>query len=492
MNYLTSNAIIQAAKEKIVFLPNQEQAVQNIATILSMHLKRVKAIENGVAPSMLPSISQLIIASTGSGKTFLISQLAKAAGLEFHTIDASMVSHHGFKGTNIGDVFLAAKQTTPSMEQFYTAVFLIDEFDKCAENGPDGESYAGKHGNIQPNLLTILEGNEIVCERGERIDTSRMLFLFSGAFQGLEDIIQNRLQKQRGDNRVGFQCADSYSDNRNRPVSFSQATMDDIQIYGFNRELLGRIGSIYYIPPLQREDYKKLLTSGKTSIQGKYNTLFEVDGVNFEISEEAVDTISAMAQERNLGARAVNSIVRESVQEAVAKVDSCQQINRVILNTRAGKLVNEYQYGERNVTTPIQTVEIELENILLESHIEDYQKLNQTCIEMVATCKHATIESQLISLLFLQVTLRYFVLYINRDEWLLSSVYEMVSCTSRKNGDLTPFDILLQDVKEKEALSVEEQIMVNYYDTYKYLEDERTFYLLTDIMQQIEHKWAGT
>ena len=205
-----------------------------------------------------------------------------------------------------------------------------------------------------------------------------------------------------------------------------------------------------------------------------------------------MDTISAMAQERNLGARAVNSIVRESVQEAVTKVDSCQQINRVILNTRAGKLVNEYQYGERNATTPIQTVEIELENILLESHIEDYQKLNQTCIEMVATCKHATIESQLISLLFLQVTLRYFVLYINRDEWLLSSVYEMVSCTSRKNGDLTPFDILLQDVKEKEALSVEEQIMVNYYDTYKYLEDERTFYLLTDMMQQIEHKWAGT
>jgi len=255
MEYLTAEEIVARVKDKIVFMPSQEQMVWNIAGILNMHLRRIRAIKEGTDPTMLPQVSQLILASTGSGKTFLISRLAEAAGLDFHVIDTSMLTLNGFKGTSIAQALAEAQKA--SFHDFKHAVILLDEFDKCAARG---KGYMNRYGNVQPNLLKMLEGTKLEFE-DTCIDTSEMLFLFCGAFQDLAELVRERVQKALPSRKMGF-AIDNSLEQRTEITEqdwLAQATLDDVQQYGFNRELLGRIGSIQYIPPMREVDYRLLL-----------------------------------------------------------------------------------------------------------------------------------------------------------------------------------------------------------------------------------------
>ena len=130
MEYLTAEEIVARVKDKIVFLPSQEQMVWNVAGVLNMHLRRIRAVKEGSDPAMLPQVSQLILAPTGSGKTFLISRLAEAAGLDFHVLDASMLTRSGFKGINIDEALEAFQRS--SIHDFDHSVILLDEFDNWA------------------------------------------------------------------------------------------------------------------------------------------------------------------------------------------------------------------------------------------------------------------------------------------------------------------------------------------------------------------------
>jgi ATP-dependent Clp protease ATP-binding subunit ClpX len=150
----------------------------------------------------------------------------------------------------------------------------------------------GEISNPQFNLLQVIEGKGLSCDLGsgrtDFIDTSKMLFIFSGAFDGLEDMIKKRI---KGRNTIGF-INNTVTENESEYLKY--ATLDDIKSYGFNAELLGRIGELHYVPPLSKDDFCLLLQSPKASYIERYSHLFKVSGVNLKIDVSACEKIAEM------------------------------------------------------------------------------------------------------------------------------------------------------------------------------------------------------
>ena len=176
------------AKDKIVLLNNQEDALNTIASLISNHMRRLCALDHGIDSDLLPRESLLLIAETGTGKSYLISKLCEVAGLPFSMISASHLSREGYKGLNLSQAIYTAQKNSGDEESFLDGIILVDEFDKCR--------YSEREGNCQPDFLTPIEGRGITVDIGhgemETIQTNRMLFIFAGAFQGLKEQIAQK------------------------------------------------------------------------------------------------------------------------------------------------------------------------------------------------------------------------------------------------------------------------------------------------------------
>ena len=182
MKYMSKETLIKKASKKIVPLETQKGTLDILASLISLHLRKLATIELGVDADSLPNTSLLVLARTGCGKSHLIKSLADVAGLNVFTIDSSALSPEGYKGTTLSQLFSLAKHDCPDEEKFNSSIVIIDEFCKM-------KFRAGEISNPQFNLLQVIEGKGLSCDLGQSrtdfIDTSKMLFIFSGAFDGL-------------------------------------------------------------------------------------------------------------------------------------------------------------------------------------------------------------------------------------------------------------------------------------------------------------------
>jgi len=490
---LTAQRIIEKAS-RIIPLESQKESVLDIASIISLHLKRLKAIELGTEVDDLPTISQLIIASTGSGKTYLISQLAKAAGIGFYTIDASTITPSGYKGTNLPQAIYSVKSSATTNSKFETTIILFDEFDKLAY----GRAGNTEEYNCQPSFLTMLEGKKVVYTDGNgythKMDTSKILFLFAGAFQGLDEIIKKRVSARKN---IGFYTPDKKQDNDSSNY-LSKATMDDIERYGFNRELLGRIGSIHYIPPLTRRDYVVLLRDGEHSVQGKYAKLLSANKVGFSITDKACEVIANQAIEKNLGARAANSIVMEKALEAVRQIEEDKSIAEVKLHADDKQLILEYSSEENRME---DTNAIEKENeISIAHYIETERGMNHLCQKMLASYSRdeESLEGEVVTFYFMQLALRYIKLCTNREDWNLSSVEKLAKRTLHTEDDFdleykTTFDVMIEDymgkAEDAEVFDFTLLLTKYLYQRYKSLESVKSATQIVEAVARMREKW---
>ncbi len=467
MRCLSTEEIIEQAKEKIIPLDSQKETVQNIAALLSLHLKRLNALEEGVSADFLPSFSELIIAPTGSGKTYLISKLAEAAGLPFYTIDCSLLTLSGYKGVNLSEAFRSLKANCTKPKDFHRSVILFDEFDKCSFR-------SGESGNVQPNLLKLLEGEDLSCGE-ETIETKQMLFLFAGAFQGLDKLVEQRCQKKS----IGFAAE---SEEKKMPA----ASMEDVQAYGFSRELLGRIGSLHCIPTMEIEDYMRLLINGKASIAEKFGSLFAAQGVGFLVDEEVCVHLSEQAMQRNMGARAMEAIVKEKVLQAVKEIDSNKSIVEAVLTMKEGEVVFRYTYGEREFSSLDEVTAPDMEPPMT-VYLRTEKGINDLSAKWSDLAEEGSEE---VCYYFLQTTLRYLALETNWNDRTLHSVESLAKQTKCQNieGQKTTFDVLMEDILPKAEDSRAHSVMLHYYYLYKAMEDTHTKAILCRMVKQIEAK----
>ena len=357
MKYIPKDLLIKKTQNKIVPLDTQKETLDKLASLISLHLRKLCTIESGVDPQSLPNNSLLLLARTGCGKSHLIKSLADVAGLNVFTIDSSALSPEGYKGTTLSQLFSLAKQSCTDEEKFNSSIVIIDEFCKM-------KFRSGETSNPQFNLLQVIEGKGISSDlgqsRAEFIDTSKMLFIFSGAFDGLEDMIKARI---KGRNTIGF-INSTITEDESEYLKY--ATLDDIKQYGFNAELLGRIGAIHYIPPLSKEDFTKLLKSTKGSYIEKYSQLFKISNVKLNIDEKACEKIAEMSTSLGTGARAVGTILQNALNPTFSEIDNDNTISSVTLTVKDDILTPKFYHSKTrqksHITSFSETLDEEIES----------------------------------------------------------------------------------------------------------------------------------
>lgn len=341
--------ILEKTMQVVAPLPSQAAYAKSLATIFSMHLRKNILMDEGFSADELPSPSAVVVAPTGQGKTYLPRKMAEVLGLNLIIIDCSTLSAEGWRGISLSQRLSAAAEEAKNERTFAQSVLFLDEIDKLRFWGGKNDE-----GNAVKNLLQLFNGGTVAVERNkkhENIDVSRFTFLFGGAFEGIDKIIQERTRPKV---TIGF-GSEHAAVKQTKAELMQQVTVQDLTKFGMMPELLGRIGSILTIPPLQLEDYRQLLTAEAGSLHRKYhNYLWNLHGVTFEVADSGVEAIAAKCMTADTGARAINPLVNDMMRLAIDAVESQDSICKVILDADEDGCCVRYEHGPKGYCFHVQ------------------------------------------------------------------------------------------------------------------------------------------